>query len=371
MKIFVRTMGVALSAVFLFSACSSVPSASTSAISSTVTADSSTSTAISDATDSDFVFADTIVFSESERIISIDLEKSAPIVKEKYEAIDTIFSSLPNLDRIAVGTASTANLLHQLGISVIAAPESPTLNPELTNAFYTAGEEMTEEKSVLNIGSMLSPNIEAVVELGPDIFFYSDAMPHSDSFDAMADLGVNVQPFAQRSYIDMIILTSVLKNYVGSENTKPQEYLAAMKSDLAAAQALVDAYSGEKKTAAILQKMPKTAYINGNSSVLGEVLTVLNVENSFADAANTELNMEALVEANPEYLILYGMGVPPDMLLGYIQEISAAESQLSSMDAVKNGNVFYVGNEEFTFAASVDLTITKSILLIANQIYGS
>lgn len=380
----ILSFGLCFAILCSFAACSQNPTNTQSSAASAASARSAAQSGLAEssaesagapetsgvAASDNFVFAQTIAFKEVDGKTEIDLENCTPEIQEKYEALDAIFKALPNFDNIGVGTTSTANLFYELGIVVSAAPESATLNADLTAMQYNAGDEITAEKKVLNVGSALTPNAEAVAEAAPDVFLYSDAMPHNDSYTTMETLNVNLQPLPQSNYVDVILLMQILENYVPAENTKPQEFLDSMKADLEAAQVLVENYAGEEKNAVILQKMPETAYSNSDSSVLGQVLTALNVKNLLGETETSELNLEALVAADPQYLVIYGMGVQPEGLKTFLTEMSAPGSQYETIAAVKEGNAFYVGDDTFTFSSSVDLNITKAIRLVAENIYG-
>lgn len=315
--------------------------------------------------DSVFVFADTIAFTEKDGKTVVDLTHSSTKVNEKYQQINTIFSDLPSLDRIAVGTTTTANLLYELGITVVAAPESASLHADLTALQSEGGK-------IVNIGSALTPNVESVVQSKPDVFFVSDAMPHNDTYDALEQLGINVQPFAQSDFTDMILLVQVLDHLVGQDNQKPQQYLTDMKQDLRSASTVKESYKGESPTAVILQKMPETNFINGGESVLGGILSTLNITNVFQNEKNSELNLEALIQNNPQHILVHGhgMGVKPSELTDFIAEMKQPDSPYQTIDAVKNDRVFSVANDDFIFSGSVDLDITKTVALIAQNIYG-
>lgn len=318
-----------------------------------------------------FSFGDDLVFKEHDQYIEIDLEKSSETVKAKHEALSKIFSDAAVLEDIAAMTTTTANVLEKAGIQVTAAPESESLADTLKQLQYTLGTNQKIDKSkVLNIGSALSPNVEAVIELAPSVALYSDAMPEAKYMTTLKDAGVNIQPLAQSDYLDMFVLLDVLGSVTDHKDEEINNLFKDMVNSLKAVQDILDEQVGkEQPSVAILQVAESTILSNNNDSVLGKIVSALGMKNVFANNGNAEINTEELIAANPDYIIYFTHGNAKASLDKFNDVLYAEDSVYRELDAVKNKRAFAVSSDDFTFAASVDLDIVKVIEFLAKHFY--
>ncbi|MEG2295536.1 MAG: ABC transporter substrate-binding protein [Oscillospiraceae bacterium] len=317
-----------------------------------------------------FVFNNKIAFIQNENAdISIDFEKSNPEIKEKYETLFSQLSKLESLDNIAVGSTTTANILYEIGLTPAAAPESKSLNPELTAKQYLP--QQGKQEGILNFGSALSPNIEAIVQSGIELFLISDALPKSKSIDSLKELGINIQPIYQSVYSDMFVILQSFKDTNKLDNQLINKKMTEMKNDLSQVQQLSDNAKDNKKNVALLQLMPESIYVNGGKSVLGKILAEMGMINIFDQTADSELNVEDILVKNPDCLIFYGMGLSEDLINKTFQDkFLKEENALSQLSAVKNENYAMIGGDNFEFIGSVDFNITTVMKQIAEKVYG-
>ncbi len=161
-------------------------------------------------TSTEFMFGSDIAFTtKGESEINIDFEKSNSSINEKYEGLFTALNSA-DIDKIAIGSTTTVNMLSEIGFLPNAAPESKSLKPELAEKLYNIGEE--REDGILNIGSALSPNIEILAKAGTELLLLSDALPPTKWEGSLAELGVQVQRINQSEYSDMFVILQAFKD---------------------------------------------------------------------------------------------------------------------------------------------------------------
>lgn len=317
-----------------------------------------------------FYFGDDLVFLEGE-FITIDLENSSDIVKQKHDALSAILTDEEVLHDIAAMTTTTANILSQLGIQVTAAPESESLDAMLTKEQYVLGSSQPIDKTkVLNVGSALSPNVETIIELDPKIALYSDAMPHGEYMDILRDSGVNLQPLGQSDYLDMFVLLDVIGNIYNHQNDQLNSLFKEMTDTLMSVQELLNAQAGQvQPTVAILQVAGDTVLANNKETVLGKIVTSLGLNNVFKNNGNGEVNKEEILAANPDYIIYFTHGNAQDSLTQFHEVLYDEDSVYRELEAIKNEQAFPVASDEFIFAASVDLDVVKVISYLAKGFY--
>jgi len=322
-------------------------------------------------TDTSFSFGDDLVFIQTEDYIRIDLEKSSALVKEKHQELSEILASTEVLSDIAATTTTTANILHAAGIHVIAAPESANLDEEVANQQYALGTNQGIDRSkVLNVGSALSPNIEALIELEPGLVLYSDALPHAQYITTLQEFGVNIHALPQSDYLDMFILLDVLGVLYEHQHTGVDALYQDMVEALKRVQTIIDAQDGSlQQSVAVLQVSERGMIANNDEAVLGRIVGALGLQNVFRNGANAEVGKEVLLGENPDYIIFYTHGDDKGTLEHFHEEIYGDDSIYRELDAVKNGNVFAVSSDDFTFAASVDLDVIHVIEFLAERFY--
>ena len=318
-----------------------------------------------------FSFSNDLAFIEKAGCIEIDLENSSQEVQDKHKELKAILNDKEMLDDIAAMTTTTANTLETLGIQVTAAPDSDALTTTLREKQYTLSSNQAIDKSrILNLGSALSPNIEATIELNPKLALYSSAMPTAQYMGTLKDVGMNIHPLGQSDYMDMFILIDVineLENYENKENVKLME---DMVNALKEVQIILDAQAGNKKPrVAILQVAGTTVLSNDQESVLGKIVDALGMENVFKSSGNAEVNIEEIIAQDPDYILYFTHGNDTAVLEGFKETIYSEDSAYRVLSAIKNERALAVADDDFIFAASVDLQIVKVIQYLAKNVY--
>lgn len=318
--------------------------------------------------DNRFKFGEDLAFIEENGNYRIDIDQSSQVVKDKYDDMSKTLTNKEVLHDIAAVTTTTANILSQAGIQPTAAPTSKSLDEGITNKQYDLKETKKIDKSkVLNIGSALSPNIEAIVELEPQLALYSDAMPKTSFIENLEAANIKTAPLGQSDYIDMFILLDRINTVTNYENEASCKQMNTMVSSLKAVTETISKADNAKQTVAILQVAEGSVYINNKDTVLGGVVEALNLENVFAKSENGELNKEQLLTQNPDYIIYYTHGKNVDVIANFEKELQSEESVYRELSAIKNGKTFQVASNDFIFASSVDFDIIKIIQFLVEK----
>lgn len=315
-------------------------------------------------------FGDDLVFTEQGDTYSINLDESSDLVKSKHEKLSQILNNEDTLKDITAITTTTANILYQAGIIPTGAPESQSLKPEIVQLQYVLenGQQIDKTK-VLNIGSAIAPNIEAIIELNPQLVLYSDAMPKTDFLSNLESTGLTVESLGQSDYIDMFVLLDVINQVTDYKDVNSKELMSSMVNQLKATNEIIQNANEQNQTVAILQVLEGSIRVNNDETVLGGIVKAIGMDNVFATSENAELNKEQLLTMNPDYIIYYGHGMGSDAITSFETELNNENSIYRDLDAVKNGNALQVASDDFVFSASVDFEIIKIINFLAEEFY--
>lgn len=317
---------------------------------------------------SEFGFKDQLYFVEDDNgSIDIDLSKSESTIKEKYNSLYGALSTVTDIKNIGIVSTTTVNMLYDIGFIPKVAPESKSLDTEISSMLTENHSE--SENQIISIGSSLNPNIEVIVKNNVEMILFSDALPTATWMNSLKELGVKVQPVYQSTYSDMFVILQAFKDINKLDNSLINKKMMDMKSDLVSVQKLMESSDSGKKVA-LIQLMPESIYINGGDSVLNDIIYNLNLENIFISSESSELNVEEILVNNPDYLIIYGMGISGDLLnQTFENKFFNSSSSLSQLSAVKNNNYVIVGGDEFEFIGSIDFNIIKIMKQIAEAVY--
>ncbi|MEM9424335.1 MAG: hypothetical protein AAF975_06080, partial [Spirochaetota bacterium] len=129
---------------------------------------------------------------------------------------------------------------------------------------------------------------------------------------------------------------------------------------------LAEKSSVKKPTTAIIQVSTEANSALGTKSLLGSLLQKISVENIFADIPeSSELDMEALLHRDPEYLVLYGHGGDgPKIARKFAEQLEGKDSIYRNMRSVKNQSYIVIRDP-----GSANLQTSRLLLDLARAIY--
>ncbi|WP_423363891.1 ABC transporter substrate-binding protein [Mycoplasma sp. P36-A1] len=299
-------------------------------------------------------------------VLDFDLTKMSTEDQEKHDNLVEVFKSLNNESTLAFGTTTTANIFNQLGLNVAAAPESVSLDKDLTEKQVAITEYEKGDGNVVNLGSALTLNLEAIVKMNPDYFVYSDAMMSTaTNYSTLEENGIKLVALPQSNYQDMFIVIDAMKA-AGISNEKLDEKVTEFSTDLEKISTIVK--DKEAKSVALIQVAGGQNMSIGNDAMLGKVAKSLGIKNIFETSATSALNSEKLLSENPDLIFHYTHSMQMGTTTtGFEDTIQGKKFQ--TLDAVKNKKVVAMGNDSYAFSPSVDLNITKMMLQLVENAY--
>lgn len=215
-----------------------------------------------------------------------------------------------------------------------------SLSPTFTEVVYAlgAGDRMVgrtdycdypvETKDVTSVGSMVTPSVEKIVELEPDLVLVS--FMEQEMIDKIQQSGakviqVNSANGIEGSYTNMEVIGRVLNT-----NTEAKTLVETLKADIAA---LVEKVKAAKPvTAYYVAGFGKNGdYTAGPDTFMNDLFVAAGGDNVAKDAEGWKYTTEKLMEKDPEYLFIGSMAQMTD-------EFKTTEPY-SNLTAVKDNKV--------------------------------
>lgn len=275
---------------------------------------------------------------------------------ETYQRLLLQLEGIDSNSKVAVLTSSTANLFFDIGIPMVAVPTSRA-------PFVSGLQALVDNKDVLTIGYYESPNLENITLANPDVIFAADSITVPESLNSFLVISV-----PQSTYYDIFITLALMEEVFGLSNSV-QPLLKGLASDHSEAFSYFE-NSLEEQTVAIVQSIYGQQLFNSKDTLVGSIVSMMPVVNVFADniIGSGALNLELLLEQNPDYIIVHGFGDDPDAALAFFLGVIRDENGLwQTLDAVKNNRIIVLGNN--LIGPSADVRVTKAFLEISKALF--
>ena len=176
------------------------------------------------------------------------------------------------------------------------------------------------------------PNIEALVEMNPDVVFLSQYDP-SVSFDKLEGLGIKVINIDTANSLDEIYDSILL---IGNETNKLDEAKKLVENIKMEVENIVKEISGEDIKIYFEISQAPYIYSFGKDTFINEILEICGGENIFSDLSGwIAPNSESIIEKNPQIIFT---NVNVDNNIDEIKNRNGWEN----IDALKNGNIYYI-----------------------------
>jgi len=245
------------------------------------------------------------------------------------------------------GSAGALTLVDQTG-RTLALPAPPrrivSLVPSVTEVLYAIGAQdslagvtdfcdyPSEAKRKPRVGGMLSPNLETLVTLRPDLVVATRSGNTEETFDQLKRLGIPVYLVDPVTVGDVLRLVSDL-----GELTGHREGAAVVNKDLERRiSAVRDRVAGRPLPRVLYVLWPDPLIVPGKGALVSELIALAGGASVTADQGQgyPRMSLEAAVGRAPEVIILarHGSTVGP----------SAREQwqRLQSMPAVSSGRLY-------------------------------
>jgi iron complex transport system substrate-binding protein len=226
-----------------------------------------------------------------------------------------------------------------------------SMAPNITEIIYALGKGSSlvgrtdycnypeEVSKVASVGDIITPNVEKIVSLDPDLVLISGTtMP--DSLNVLKDLGTKFVVINDQKDFDGVYNTIVNIGQILNAGNKANNITVAMKEKVEEIKAKVKDLN-----------KPSTYYVVGygefgeytatGDTFLGQMITMAGGNNIAKDATGWKFNLENIVSANPEVMIFSSMG-------GTVKDPNAALATANGykdLKVVKEKKVYLINDD--------------------------
>ena len=207
-------------------------------------------------------------------------------------------------------------------------------------------DDISEDTAV--IGTISKPNAEAIIALEPDLVLLASDIPSQAALKTQLEgLNISCKEVVVDSFSDYAAVMMHFTELTGRDDL----YQKNVKDVEERIQSILAEYDVPEVKATFLtlrvssakNKVLKDDYF-GN-----EIFTNLGLSNIVSDTKSwDELNMEAIIEANPDYIFIVLQGDSEKAAESYKREFESSASW-QDLKAVKNGNLFFLPKEYFQY----------------------
>ncbi len=202
------------------------------------------------------------------------------------------------------------------------------------------------------IGTVKTPNLEAILDLEPDLVIYSlDVVEHVRFIETLEKMGIRCQGFEVTTYREYMDMMRALCDLTGrddlyarlvSEVAEPIEALIAS--------AKTDPRFGTR-TALILRAYSTGVKAKGSDNLAGAMLRDMGLIN-IADGEGTlqeNLSLEAIIEADPDYIFTVTMGSDDAKAMASLASLLTDNPAWNTLTAVKEGRYVLLNKKLFHY----------------------
>ncbi|UVI30692.1 ABC transporter substrate-binding protein [Paenibacillus spongiae] len=242
--------------------------------------------------------------------------------------------------KVVSASVAISEILDVLGVMPIGVPTSTV---ELPAAF----------KDVQRIGSALKPDVEQVTKLQPDLVLGPESI--KDSLEKQFKPASLKTAYIPSDSLEELKLSMVVMSRVFKQEQKANEFLANLEKQESEA-----AKQAEGKTAPkvmLLFGSAESFMLMNENTFPGSIAKKLGASNVVSDVLKSDetyvmLNMENVVAANPDVILLVSHG-DPDTAIKKFEEDVKKNGAWDKLNAFKNGKVSALDYNLFGVASLV------------------
>lgn len=255
----------------------------------------------------------------------------------------------------AAGISFTDALRHQVQLKKVG--KTAVLTESLAQAWLLAGGELsavTEDAEELlaadadmaNLGDVKRPSVEMIIAEEIDFLILSASIAdHVKLCDTLAQAGITTAYFEIETFQDYKAMMEIFTDLTGHKELyeknvgEPERVIAEQ----------IARADGSSPAVLLLRAYSTGVRAKGSDTMTGQMLSDLGCVN-IADSENgllDNLSMEAIFEADPDYIFVTTMGNSSEAALAMVDELLISNPAWSGLKAVKEGRYFVLNKELF------------------------
>lgn len=202
-------------------------------------------------------------------------------------------------------------------------------------------------EDVVNLGSILEPDVEQLIASRPD-FVIASANTDADLAleETLTQAGCTVAYFDVADFDGYLHMLEICTAITGRNDLYEQNGIAVQEQ----IEHQKERIDGRKPTVLFLRASLSGVKAKGSEgNVCGEILADLDCVN-VADQEGSlldELSMEAVIAADPEYIFVTIQGNDSDAVIQNVEELLISHPAWSSLSAVQNGHYYLLDRKLF------------------------
>lgn len=267
-----------------------------------------------------------------------------PLTIRDYFGTETILEKPP--ERVAVVSGTPLNIWYDLGGKSICTSDI-SANLKLDPQYEK------ELRALPVVGAVYSLDLEGLIAQNPDLII-TQAGVQSTATKSLRDMDIPVVATQPRSFEDLIATYRAFGRILQVDDLAEKKIDTLTKER----QHYIDQAPSEGKRIAILYLTANTLSVKLNTSIAGDIAKSLKAQNIAANlppetigSENTPLDIEYLVEQNPELILVTSMIGSNSLAQDTMKKLFADNQAWQSVEAVAEGRVYYLPQEYFLYNA--------------------
>ncbi len=296
------------------------------------------------------IATDSLSFEQKGDNYSLSKDIESETLTQLQTDLDNLNIDLNKDTKVAVIATSTANIIDELGMNIVASTNSKQLNDNLKQGL--------SDGSVIDLGSPLEPNMEQLLKTDADVVLVGSNMPHQDKYDTIDNLVV----VPQKQYYDIFYTVDTLIKKFGLDQKAQSVFNQMVETDQEAKE--IAKNQKIEGNAVALKYAYGNITIAPNQTYIGSLLQELNIPNLYGENKDIDVAMskEKLLLDNPEYIIIYGKG---DDMQEKIEDLKTNDD-LKNLKAYQNNHIITLQSESL----NADINSANTLLELSKDIYG-
>lgn len=200
--------------------------------------------------------------------------------------------------------------------------------------------ELNLDESVVNVGSILEPDVEKIIEAQPDLILASANTAADVALEETFEkAGITVAYFNVSNFEDYLRMLKICTDITGRADLYEQNGLEVQRQIEAVRQRI----DGREPRILFLRASSSNVKAKGSKDTVGgEMLADLGCIN-IADSDESlldDLSMEAIIAANPDYIFVTTQGTDTQAAYNSIERLLTENPAWNSLTAVREGRYY-------------------------------
>ena len=256
---------------------------------------------------------------------------------------------------VVVATVSGTQVLDRLDAEVVGIPTTQMEIPE-------------QYKGLPEVGQAMSPDLEIVASLEPDLFVMDNSFKESVE-ESLKEYDLNTFFLKTGTYTEYVQSIEELGKAINKE-----EEATELVNELKEAQtAAANKKSDKSPTVAIIFGAGENFMLATETSYLGDLVKSIGATNiasnidGAAESAYVQLSLEQVLQQNPDYVLRFAHGNLEETKKSF-DEAFDKNPAYQELDAVKNNKV--VDLDPSIFNVSANLKVKDALTSLGDILYG-